>query len=64
MAKDNCEIEWDNNGRTPLSWAAGTTYVFIVELHLKKGANLETKDNFSYTPLSRAAVKGYEVVVK
>jgi ankyrin repeat protein len=35
-----------------------------VKLLLEKGAELETKDNYGQTPLSCAAEKGHEAVVK
>ena len=36
----------------------------MVKLLLEKGAELETKDNDGRTPLSWAAEKGHEAVVK
>jgi ankyrin repeat protein len=36
----------------------------VVKLLLKKGAELESKDNYGRTPLWRAAESGHEAVVK
>jgi ankyrin repeat protein len=36
----------------------------VVKLLLEKGADLESKDGFSLTPLLRAAANGHEAVVK
>ena len=54
----------DNNGRTPLSWAAGEGHKAVVELLFKKGAKLESKCNYCRTPLWWAARNGHEAVVK
>jgi hypothetical protein len=54
----------DSNGRTPLSWAAGSGHKAVVELLLEKGAELETKDKYGQTPLSWAAERGHKAVVK
>jgi hypothetical protein len=54
----------DNDGRTPLSWAAEKEHEAVVKLLLEKGAGLETKDEYGQTPLSWAAEHGHEAVVK
>ena len=54
----------DNNGRTPLSWAAGNGYKAVVMLLLEKGIELESRDNYNRTLLSWAAGNGHEEVVK
>ena len=62
--KLDVESEDSSSGQTPLSWAAMNGRKAVVKLLLEKGAELETKDNYSRTPLSWAAEKGYEAVVK
>jgi ankyrin repeat protein len=67
----NTRIVWnskDNDGRTPLSWAAGSGLEDVVELLLKnndiRGA-IDSRDNASHqTPLLWAARKGHAKVVK
>ncbi|OGE49580.1 hypothetical protein PENARI_c020G07591 [Penicillium arizonense] len=55
----------DQEGRTPLSWAAENGRELVVKLLLDRGARLETKDNvFCQTPLSLAAQNGHNLVVK
>jgi ankyrin repeat protein len=54
----------DNNGRTPLSWAAEGGDKAAVKVLLENGAELESKDNNGQTPLSWAAERGHEAVVK
>jgi hypothetical protein len=55
----------DNDGRTPLSWAAEGVYEAVVKLLLaNESIDLNSMDNDGRTPLSWAAEKGNEVVVK
>jgi ankyrin repeat protein len=55
----------DNNGQTPLSWAAENGHEVVVKLLLEKNAELETKDEgYGRTPLSWAAGNSHEAVVK
>jgi len=55
----------DNDGRTPLSWAAEAGDEAVVELLLKrKDVNPDRPDNYGQTPLSWAAENGGEGVVK
>ncbi|MGL5941575.1 MAG: ankyrin repeat domain-containing protein [Waterburya sp.] len=44
----------DNNGITPLFWAANNHQHEIIELLLAKDADVNTKDNFGSTPLTWA----------
>jgi ankyrin repeat protein len=53
----------DNNGRTPLSWAAENGYDTVVTLLLEKGAELELRDEDGRTPLSWAASYGNDTFV-
>lgn len=54
----------DDDGRTPLSWAAQSGHDAVVKLLLDKGTELETKDSYDQTPLSWAAQSGHDAVVK
>ena len=55
----------DDNGRTPLSWAAGHGQETAVKLLLDSGkVDADSKDKYGRTPLSHAAEKGHEAVVK
>jgi ankyrin repeat protein len=53
----------DNNGRTPLSYAAGKGREAVVKLLLEKGAELESMDKYCRLPLSYAAEQGHKAVV-
>ena len=55
----------DNDGRTPLWWAAGYGSEAVVKLLLETGkADVDSKDNDGRTPLSWAARHGRKAVVK
>jgi ankyrin repeat protein len=54
----------DNNGGTPLSWAAANGDEGIVKLLLEAKPDVNLKDNKGRTPLSWAAANGDEGVVK
>ena len=47
-----------------LLWAARKGHKAVVELLLDKGADTESRDNYSHTPLSWAAQAGHEAVVE
>ena len=54
----------DNDGLTPLSWAARKGQEAMVKLLLEKSAELESTDNNGRTPISWATYFGVEAVVK
>ena len=55
----------DNDGLTPLSWAARSGHDVVVKLLLEQeGVNPDKPDNNGGTPLSWAALCGHDEVVK
>jgi ankyrin repeat protein len=56
----------DNDGRSPLSWAAANGYTAVVKLLLETGeVDVDSRDShYGRTPLSWAAGNGREAVVK
>jgi ankyrin repeat protein len=54
----------DEEGRTPLSFAAKAGHEAVVKLLLAIGVDADSKDNYGWTPLSFAADVGHEAVVK
>lgn len=53
----------DDDGGTPLHWAAGFGEPSVVTVLLDYGANIEAKDDSGRTPLHRAALFGEPSVV-
>ena len=65
MAKFSDVDRKDNEGRTPLSWAAARGHDAIVRLLIERdGVDINAKDNWRRTPLSWAASQGHEAVVR
>ena len=66
MQQANAETDLkDNDGRIPLSWAAGQGHEAVVRLLVERDdVKVDSQDNSGQTPLSRAAAYGYETVVK
>ena len=55
----------DNDGRTPLSWAAGNGHKDVAKMLIETGkVEVDSTDYNSWTPLSWAAEEGHEAVVK
>ena len=49
----------DQNGTTPLHWAAFKGHKDVVHLLLDRGADPNIADHFGRTPLSKALGKGH-----
>lgn len=54
----------DEDGCCPLSYAAQTGHVIVVQLLLERNADVNQKDYFGQTALSHAAAEGHEPVVR
>ena len=55
----------DENGQTPLLWAARKGYEAVVRLLLEQDdVKADSKDHYGETPLSWAAYKGHDAVVR
>ncbi len=60
---ENINIQ-DDQGSTPLHWAAAHGYITIAEYLVQQGANVNTQNNHGQTPLHWAAAYGYITIVK
>ncbi|WP_349966882.1 ankyrin repeat domain-containing protein [Wolbachia endosymbiont of Armadillidium arcangelii] len=54
----------NEDGHTPLHWAAKNNHFNIVETLLNRGANINVVDELKRTPLHLAAMEGHKDVVK
>lgn len=54
----------DQNGRTPLHWAADFNQVEVIQYLLGKGGNVNAKDNYGITPLLAAVYENHPNAVK
>ena len=54
----------DDNGQTPLSWAAEYGHEAVVKLLLSRDVAADPQSKHGRTPISYAAEKGHEAVVK
>jgi ankyrin repeat protein len=54
----------DEDGQTPLLWAAFFGHEAVAKLLVEKGAELDSKNKDGLTPLFYAASRGREAVVK
>lgn len=64
LVPEPAKLEKKHKGETLLLWAAKNGHLSVVERLLKRGADIETKDWWGYTPLHRAAEKGHDAVVE
>ena len=64
--KDDADLDSkDDDGLTPLQWAAWSGYEALVKLLLAtEGVDSDAYNNRGQTPLPLAAERGHEVVVK
>lgn len=54
----------NNNGQTPLHYAASKNHFEIAQALIKKGASINTRDRLMQTPLHRCASKGIQRMVE
>ncbi|KAL8365190.1 hypothetical protein RB595_004139 [Gaeumannomyces hyphopodioides] len=54
----------DEDGSTPLQWAAENGHEAVARLLLDRGADKDAKDGRGWTPLQRAAENGHEAVAR
>ena len=54
----------DNNGCTPLHWAAYEGHIDLTELMLRNKAEVDARNKNGDTPLNRAAAKGHEPIAE
>ena len=66
LLKDHFDLVFnkDNDGRSPLHWAASYGHKNVVELLLANKAEVNAKDNHGQTPLHVAAAEGHKDVVE
>ncbi|CAD5229383.1 unnamed protein product [Bursaphelenchus okinawaensis] len=60
LSRCDCDVNHrNNNGQTPLHYAASKNYIPIARMLLENGAEVNVQDKYGSAPLHRAAAKGH-----
>ncbi|KAK6525319.1 hypothetical protein TWF694_005462 [Orbilia ellipsospora] len=63
-AKADIEAKDNEDGQTPLAWAAKNGHQVVVQLLIEAGANIDPRDYYNKTPLLWAAERGHQAAAQ
>lgn len=64
LLKHDAEVSINGDGRSPLHIAAVRGNLTIVQHLVNHGCEIDTKDNFSFTPFSLACLRGHLAIIQ